>query len=179
MQLDWVLLTQGLSQSSLQGVSWNCGLHSASVQTHSSGCWEDFEFCWLLYWGLGCLLGVGQMPPLIPCHVKLSCGIFLCGSWFPSEQTRENREEGKTERLSLCNPISGVTWPWTLFHVLFIRCKSLGLAYTQQEGITEGHKYLKSRVVAVCHGWANRSMELVNNLPKVTQIVRGRARIKI
>ena len=119
------------------------------------------------------------MPPLIPCHVKLSCGIFLRGSWFPSEQTRENREEDKTERLSLCNPISGVTWPWTLFHVLFIRCKSLGLAYTQQEGITEGRKYLKSRVVAVCHGWANRSMELVNNLPKVTQIVSGRARIKI
>ena len=67
----------------------------------------------------------------------------------------------------------------SLCHVLFIRCKTLGLAYTQQERIIEGCEYLKSRVVAVCHGWANRSVEMVNNLPKVTQIVSGGARIKI
>lgn len=40
----------------------------------------------------------------LPCEA-LTWHLFT----FPAEQTRENRGQNKTERLSLCNPISGVT----------------------------------------------------------------------
>ena len=109
----------------------------------------------------------------LPCEA-LTWHLFTC-----FQQSKQERTEGGTRQKGLVSVTQFQGWHHVTLHVLFIRCKSLGLAYTQQKRIIEGCEYLKSWVVAVCHGWANRSVEMVNNLPKVTQIVSGGARIKL
>ena len=76
------------------------------------------------------------------------CGISSHGSWLILEPARENRRESQTEILVFKQPNFRADI-LKRCHFLFIRNESLGLACTQQEGITERRDYQKGRLLSL------------------------------
>lgn len=124
----------------LAGAAIISGLKSDRIhfQDHSRGCRQScfLAGCWTK--GLSFLLVHGQRPPSDLCHINLSTGLLTTWQLVSLRVSKWESEKGQARKpQTICDLISEVTsHP---FSILFLR-SSLGLAYTEGEGIMPGHK---------------------------------------